>query len=66
MLTTGTGYELTKHLIVDLSYRYSDLGMVQTNVGTMLMDGSVSSLVIEGTSAPLRSHGMLVGLRYLF
>jgi opacity protein-like surface antigen len=66
MLTAGTGYELTKQLILDISYRYTDLGRVQTNVGTMLMDGSVTSLVIGGTSAPLRSHGMLAGVRYHF
>jgi opacity protein-like surface antigen len=66
MLTAGTGYQLTKRLVLDISYRYTDLGKVQTNVGTMTMDGSVSSLVIGGTSAPLRSHGMLAGLRYQF
>ena len=66
MLTAGTGFELTKHLILDLAYRYTDLGSAQTNVGTMQMDGSVKSLVIAGTSAPLRAHGMLMGLRYHF
>jgi opacity protein-like surface antigen len=66
MLTAGTGFELTKHLILDLSYRYTDLGRAQTDVGTMQMDGSVTSLVIAGTSAPLRAHGMLMGLRYHF
>ena len=66
MFTAGTGIELTKHLILDISYRYTDLGRAQTNVGTMHMDGSVTSLVIAGTSAPLRAHGMLMGLRYHF
>jgi opacity protein-like surface antigen len=66
MLTAGTGFELTKHLILDLSYRYTDLGRAQTNVGTMLMDGPVKSEVIGGTSAPLRTYGMLIGLRYQF
>lgn len=66
MLTAGTGFELTKHLILEISYRYTDLGRAQTNVGTMQMDGSVTSLVIAGTSAPLRAHGMLMGLRYHF
>lgn len=66
MLTAGTGFELTKHLILDLSYRYTDLGRAQSNVGTMQMDGSVTSLVIAGTSVTLRAHGMLMGLRYHF
>jgi opacity protein-like surface antigen len=66
MLTAGTGFELTKHLILDISYRYTDLGRAQTNVGTMHMDVSVTSLVIAGTSVPLRAHGMLMGIRYNF
>jgi len=66
MATAGTGFELTKHLLLDISYRYTDLGRVQTNAGTMRMDGSVPSVRIGGTSAPLRAHGMLMGLRYQF
>jgi opacity protein-like surface antigen len=66
MLTAGTGFELTKHLILDLSYRYTDLGRAQTDSGTMQMDGSVKSEVISGTSVPLRAHGMLIGVRYHF
>jgi len=66
MFTAGTGFALTKHLILDLSYRYSDLGRVKTSAGTMLRDGSVSMEEIGGTSAPLRAHGILMGLRYHF
>ncbi len=66
MFTGGTGVELTEHLILDLSYRYTDLGRGQTNAGTMRMDGAVTSEAMSGTSVPLRSHSMLVGLRYQF
>lgn len=66
MITAGTGFELTKRLILDISYRYTDLGRVETSAGTMLMDGAVTAEQIGGTSAPLRAHGMLVGLRYNF
>jgi hypothetical protein len=48
------------------SYRYTDLRRAQADVGTMLMDGFVKSLVIAATSTPLRAHGMLIGLRYHF
>lgn len=65
MATAGTGFELTKHLMLDVSYRYTDLGRVQTNSGMMRMDGG-NEVRIGGTSAPLRAHGMLVGLRYHF
>lgn len=64
MATAGTGFELTKHLLLDVSYRYTDLGRVQTNPGIMRMDRR--SQAIGRTSAPLRAHGMLIGLRYHF
>jgi len=65
MLTGGTGVELTQHLILDISYRYTDLGRGQTNAGIMRRDGAVTSEAMCGTSAPLRSQGILMGLRYL-
>lgn len=66
MVTAGTGFALTKHLILDLSYRYTDLGRVETSAGTMQRNGAVATEATGGTSAPLRSHGMLLGLRYNF
>jgi opacity protein-like surface antigen len=64
MATAGTGFELTKHLMLDVSYRYTDLGRVQTDPGIMEMDTTTQR--IGGTTAPLRAHGMLMGLRYHF
>jgi len=50
MLTTGTGFELTKHLILYIPYRYTDLEKAQTDVGTMLRDGPLSSGLVEHLS----------------
>ena len=66
MMTAGTGFVLTKHLTLDLSYRYTDLGRLQTDAGTMVMDGPITSLEIGKTSTSLKSHGILMGLRYHF
>ncbi len=65
-LTAGTGVQLSKNILLDVSYRYSDLGRVETNRGNMYMDSLPEGIEIAGTSAPLRTHGFLLGLRYLF
>ncbi len=66
MITAGTGLVLTKHLTLDFSYRYTDLGRLQTDAGIMVMDGPITSLEIGETSTSLKSHGILMGLRYHF
>ena len=66
MLTAGTGIQLSKKILVDVSYRYSDLGRVETDRGNMYMDSLPEGIEIAGTSAPLRTHGVMLGLRYLF
>ncbi len=65
MLTAGTGIRLSERFILDLSYRYSDLGRIATDSGNMYMDYLPGGVDILGTSAPLRTHGFLLGLRYL-
>lgn len=66
MATIGTGYRLSEHLLLDLSYRYSDLGRVETDSGRMYMDSLPAGIVIGGTSASLRTNGLLLGCRYTF
>jgi len=65
-LAAGTGVELSKKILLDISYRYSDLGRVETDSGNMYMDSLPEGIEIASTSAPLRTHGFLLGLRYLF
>ncbi|MBN1663854.1 MAG: porin family protein [Deltaproteobacteria bacterium] len=66
MLTIGTGIILTKHLTLDMAYRYCDLGRVGTDPGNMYMDVRPAGITINDIDAPLRTHGMTVGLRYRF
>jgi len=66
MACAGTGIRLSKKFLLDISYRYSDLGRVETASGNMFMDSLPAGIEIAETSAPLRTHGFLVQLRYHF
>lgn len=65
MVTAGTGIQVSERVILDISYRYSDLGRMETDRGNMYMDSLPSGIEIGPSSAPLRSHGFLLGLRFL-
>ena len=62
----GTGFVLTEHLILDVAYRYFDLGRVETSPGNMYMDTKPAGIAINGIETRLRSHGPAAGLRYQF
>ena len=66
MLAVGTGFVLTEHLILDVAYRYFDLGRVETSPGNMYMDTKPAGIAINGIETRLRSHGPAAGLRYQF
>ncbi len=65
MVTLGTGIRLSEGLILDISYRYSDLGRMKTDSGNMFMDTLPAGLEIAGTSARLQTHGVFLGFRYV-
>jgi opacity protein-like surface antigen len=65
MAAIGTGIQLSERLLLDASYRYCDLGRIETDSGTMYLDSLPGGIEIAGTSAPLRTHGFLLGFRYL-
>lgn len=66
MLAIGTGVLLTERIILDIVYRYQDLGRVGTDPGCMVMDIKPAGIAIDKTSGALRTHGAAVGLRYRF
>jgi opacity protein-like surface antigen len=66
MVAVGTGIRVAKKVVLDVSYRYSDLGRVETDRGNMYMDSLPSGIDIASTSAPLRTQGLMVTFRYLF
>lgn len=66
MMAVGTGITITEKIILDISYRYFDLGRVETDPGIMYMNHTAAGIAINGTESRLCSHGLAVGLRYHF
>ncbi len=66
MLAIGTGFALTQHLNLDISYRYFDLGWVETSPGNMYMDVLPAGIFINSIESRVRTHGPAVGIRYHF
>ena len=71
MLTAGLAAPLGEKVTLDLAWRYTDHGAVETSQGKgriVWHDGTRDPLELglAGTSANLRSHGLLVSLRYAF
>lgn len=67
-VTAGTGIRLTQDLTLEIAYRYTDFGKVESDRGdaTRLRTSGTIPLPIDGTEAKLRSHGVSIGLRYAF
>ncbi len=58
MVTGGTGVVLSDSVILDIAYRYQDLGRIGTDRGSMVMDILPEGIEVDETSAPLRTHGI--------
>jgi opacity protein-like surface antigen len=68
LLTTGLSLPLGDRLDLDLAYRYTDLGEVQTGSGeaSVVRASGSRRIAIGGTKADLRNHGVMLSLRYAF
>jgi opacity protein-like surface antigen len=68
LLTAGVSVPLGERLDLDLAYRFTDLGQVQTDAGqaTVVRASGTRSIDIGGTSADLQAHGVMLSLRYAF
>ncbi len=62
----GTGIAVSERIILDISYRYTDLGRMRTEPGKMYLDTRPEGVDIAETRAQLRTHGLFTGVRYLF
>ena len=62
----GTGIILSEKLMLDMAFRYTDLGTIGTGAGKAEMNHLPAGIMIGETWAPLRTYGIFVGLRYLF
>lgn len=70
MVTAGVSTALGESTTLELAWRYSDLGTVETATGggrVVWNDGSNEIPLNQGaTEAHLRSHGLRLSLRYVF
>lgn len=66
-LSVGTGISLSQNLLLDVGYRYSSLGEVKTESGfNQIFDGNGTDVSghYDGTVGKLRSHDLMIGIRY--
>ena len=71
MVTAGVATALGERVTLDLAWRYTDLGAVDTGRGegrVVWRDGSREPLLLDlaSTRAEMRSHGLRLSLRYAF
>ena len=66
MAAIGTGIVLSDRILLDISYRFTDLGQVHTDAGKAYLNNIPAGIDIAETWAPLRTHGFFAGVRYLF
>jgi opacity protein-like surface antigen len=66
--TAGTAIRLAPRLALEVAYRYTDLGRVESDRGdaTRYRTSGTIPLPIDGTRSDLASHGVSIGLRYAF
>lgn len=67
-VSAGLAFEISDTLILDVAWRYSDLGTVETDEGTLFNQFSTRSTVIEigETEAELTSQSVSVSARWRF
>lgn len=65
MAAIGTGIALSDRTLLDISYRYTELGRLQTDAGKAYLNNIPAGIDIASTWAPLRMQGVFAGLRYL-
>ncbi|WP_421694681.1 outer membrane protein [Aestuariivirga sp.] len=64
----GLGYAVSDRITLELAYRYSDLGQVETDDGTLFVQRATSTLLIPiaATEASLTSQSVTVSARFGF
>jgi opacity protein-like surface antigen len=64
--TVGTGIRITPVILLDLTYRYLDLGRLETDVGTGRAVPPGRNFAADAISASLTAHEVTAGIRYRF
>src|SRR5262249_37775060 len=60
----GIGYPLTDNVIIEVAYRYYDLGEFRTGSG--VTGGGVPGIPVDPVRADLQVHTVMVGVRFGF
>lgn len=66
MATVGTGIAISRSTLIDIAYRYAELGRFYTDAGRAYLNNIPAGINIAETWAPLRTQGIFVGIRYFF
>lgn len=62
-LMAGAGIPLSGTVILDIGYRFADLGKIETGTGRQSFGFGVASAPYSGATGNLRAHEIVIGLR---
>jgi opacity protein-like surface antigen len=62
-LMAGVSWPINPTLTLDIGYRYSDLGKIETDSGNITF-GGVPVGTYSGASGKLQAHKLMIGLRF--
>lgn len=66
-ISAGAGYKITEKFIVDLEYRYADLGKIAAGKGANnLNEFGLGTVSLNGVKGDLKVQEAVLSLRYLF
>lgn len=65
-MTAGASYKVMDHLELDLSYRYTEAGKVNSGVAFTDLTNGTTQTLDSAISSHLQLHQFLAGIRYLF
>jgi opacity protein-like surface antigen len=63
-LTAGIAFQVSSRMMLDVGYRYIDLGDIETDGGPAVCTPSCGSVPHSGFSGKLRAHELMIGLRF--
>lgn len=68
MATAGTAFPVSGHVIIELAYRFTDLGHLKSPAGDAIIvrNSGTRSISVNATKASLQTHGGMLSLRRTF
>jgi opacity protein-like surface antigen len=62
----GLGYAITPNIVLDVGYKYLDLGELRTGTGAVTFGGASTGLSTDAAKADLKVHTVTLGVRFGF